>query len=90
MVGHRDRPAFAPRITIEVAGGSAYQGEYHGDELKWDLATEVQRISALFPDIAIQHNWPADRLNALVDTVSTLEQFPDVTQLSSYASAPNR
>ena len=77
VVGHRDRPAFAPRITIEVAGGSTYQGEYHGDELKWDLATEVRRISALFPDMS----WPADRLSALVDTVSLLEKFPDITQL---------
>ena len=77
VVGHRDRPAFAPRITIEVAGGNTYQGEYHGDELKWDLATEVRRISALFPDMS----WPTDRLIALVDTVSLLEKFPDITQL---------
>ena len=84
VVGHKDRPAFAPRITIEVAGGSAYQGEYHGDELKWDLATEVRRISALFPDMS----WPADRLDALVDTVSVLEKFPDIAQLVQLCVRP--
>ena len=84
VVGHKDRPAFAPRITIEVAGGSTYQGEYHGDELEWDLATEVRRISALFPDMS----WPADRLGALVDTVSVLEKFPDITQLVQLCVRP--
>ena len=32
-VGHKDRPAFAPRITIDMAGGNVYRGEYQGNEL---------------------------------------------------------
>ena len=77
VAGHKERPAFAPRITIEVKGGTTYQGEYHGDELKWDLATEVQRISRLFPDMS----WPTERLNALVTTVRGLEEQPDLSEM---------
>ena len=77
VLGHKDRPAFAPRITIDVRGGTSYQGEYEGDELKWDLATEIQRISKLFPDMS----WPTERLEALVDTVSRLEDQPDLSEL---------
>ena len=36
-VGHKDRRAFAPRITIEMAGGTSYLGEYEGTELEWGL-----------------------------------------------------
>ena len=79
VTGHKDRPAFAPRITIEVRGGTTYQGEYQGNELEWDLATEVQRISALFPEM----QWPTDRLDALVSTVSALENQPDVSEMIS-------
>ena len=77
VVGHKGRPAFAPRITIEVRGGTTYEGEYNGNELKWDLATEVQRISRLFPDMS----WPTERLNALVTTVRGLEEQPDLSEM---------
>ena len=77
IVGHKDRPAFAPRITIRMRGGTTYQGEYRGDELEWDLATEVRRISALFQDMA----WPRERLEAMVQTVSGLEELSRVDPL---------
>ena len=77
VAGHKERPAFAPRITIEVKGGTTYEGEYNGNELKWDLATEVQRISRLFPDMS----WPTERLNALVTTVRGLEEQPDLSEM---------
>ena len=69
VVGHRDRLAFAPRITIRMSGGTTYQGEFQGQELEWDLATETQRISALFDDMP----WPSDQLHNVVRTVSQLE-----------------
>ncbi len=77
IIGHQDRPAFAPRITIRMVGGTTYQGEFTGDELKWDLATETQRITALFSDMA----WPRHKLQGIVDTVSNLEQAPNLDLL---------
>ena len=61
-VGHKDRPAFAPRITLEMTGGNVYRGEYHGTELEWGLGTEVERLRPLFPEI----NWPDAKLEAIV------------------------
>ena len=52
-----------------MKGGTTYQGEYQGQELEWDLATETQRISVLFPNMA----WPSDKLNGIVQTVSRFE-----------------
>lgn len=77
IVGHRDRPAFAPRITIHMRGGTVYQGEYRGNELEWDLATETQRINALFDDIP----WPKQKLNDIVAEVSGLEQAAGVNRI---------
>ena len=77
IVGHRDRPAFAPRITIYMSGGTVYQGEYQGNELEWDLATETQRVTALFDDIP----WPKQKLNDIVAEVSGLEHSADVNRL---------
>ncbi|MCH7606222.1 MAG: MmgE/PrpD family protein, partial [Chloroflexi bacterium] len=77
VVGHKDRPAFAPRITIRMHDGTTYQGEYTGNELEWDLATETNRISAIFDDM----NWPRQQLEAIVDTVSRLDEQPRVDEL---------
>ena len=54
VVGHQDRPAFAPRITVAMRGGTEYQGEFQGDELEWNLSTEIRRIRPLYNDMA----WP--------------------------------
>ncbi|HZA24985.1 MAG TPA: hypothetical protein VFA32_20715, partial [Dehalococcoidia bacterium] len=77
VVGHQDRPAFAPRITVRMRGGTTYQGECQGQELEWDFSTETQRISALFGDI----NWPRQKLDGIVQTVSGLEREPRVDPL---------
>ena len=69
VTGHKDRRAFAPRITVHLRGGTTYQGEYRGQELEWDFATETQRISALFGDM----NWPREKLDGLVQTIANLE-----------------
>ncbi len=77
VVGHKDRPSFSPRITVVMQDGARYVDEFHGDELKWDLAAETRRISALFDDIP----WPRQRLDAIVETVASLEEHDSVDQL---------
>ena len=77
VVGHKDRPAFAPRITIRMRGGTTYQGEYKGDELEWGLDTEIQRVRPWFEDMS----WPVEQLEAIVQSVSTLEQQDRVDPL---------
>jgi len=69
VIGHKERPAFAPRITVRMRGGTTYQDQFRGNELEWDLATETRRISALFNDIP----WPREKLDGIVQTVSRLE-----------------
>jgi hypothetical protein len=70
VVGHKDRPPFAPRITVRMRDGTTYQDQLRGDELEWDLATETRRISALFDDMP----WPKEKLEGIVQTVSRLEE----------------
>jgi hypothetical protein len=77
IVGHRNRPAFAPRITIRLRDGTQHDDQFNGDELKWDLATEVRRISALFAELP----WPEDHLQSIVQAVSSLEDQPRVDPL---------
>ena len=69
VVGHRDRRAFAPRITVTLAGGTEYAGEYHGNELEWNLATELRRVRPLFDDMP----WPRDNLESIAQIVTGLE-----------------
>jgi hypothetical protein len=77
IVGHKDRPAFAPRITIHMRGGTVYQGEYQGNELEWDLATETHRVASLFDEIS----WPTQKLNDIVNEVSAIEHSAGVKHL---------
>jgi len=77
VIGHNDRPAFAPRITIRMVGGTTYQGEFEGTELEWDMATETQRITEIFDGIP----WPRYKLQGIVDAVSNLEQAPTLDPL---------
>ncbi len=77
VIGHKDRLAFAPRISIQMVDGTAYQGEYQGNEMEWGLDTEISRISEWFQDM----HWPREQLQAIVETVSTLEDLPQVNPL---------
>ena len=77
VIGHQDRPAFAPRITINMRGGTEYQGEYQGHELEWDLATATARLAPLFPDLP----WPQAKLTALSELVAALDQEPRIDRL---------
>jgi len=77
VIGHKDRPAFAPHIAIQMRDGTTYEGEYNGTELQWGLETEISRISELFSDM----DWPREKLEALVQTVSTLEEQPSIDSM---------
>lgn len=81
-VGHQDRRAFAPRITIEVAGGTAYRGEYQGTELEWGLEEEVNRLRPLFPLI----DWPDARLEDIVLAARRVWSAADVNELLGAAT----
>lgn len=83
VIGHKDRPSFAPRITILMQDGTRYAGEFQGSELKWDLATETRRISALFDEIA----WPRDQLESIVQKVASLEGQTSVYPLIKHCVA---
>ena len=81
-VGHQDRPAFAPRITIETAGDNAYQGEYVGGELAWGLDAEIARLRPLFPEIG----WPDEGLEAVVSAVRGMPEADGVGELLGAAT----
>ena len=81
-VGHKDRRAFAPRITIAMAGGTEYQGEYQGTELEWGLDVEAERLRPLFPQI----RWPGDKLEGVVRAARSVWDAPDVGGLLAAAT----
>ncbi len=81
-VGHQDRRAFAPRITVDMVGGTTYQGEYQGEELEWGFYEEVRRLLPLFPEI----QWPLAKLEGVVDAVRRVWDAPDVGDLVAAAT----
>lgn len=81
-VGHQDRRAFAPRITIEMEGGTAYRGEYEGTELEWGFDTEERRLRPLFSQI----NWPDAKLVEVVSACRRIWDAPDVSGLIGAAT----
>ena len=81
-VGHKDRPAFAPRITVEMTGGNVYRGEYQGAELEWGLGTEIERLRPLFPQI----NWPDAKLEAIVAAVRAIPDAASIGELIAAAT----
>lgn len=81
-VAHKDRRAFAPRITVEMAGGTAYQGEYSGTELEWGFDAEESRLRPLFPQI----DWPDDKLEDTVSACRRIWDAPDIAGLIAAAT----
>ncbi|MCH7842115.1 MAG: MmgE/PrpD family protein [Chloroflexi bacterium] len=77
VTGQKDRANFAPRITVRTRSGQEFHDEFTGNELKWDLATETEKISALFGDLP----WPRAQLDSLVSTVSNLDDEPSIAGL---------
>ena len=83
VLGVWDRTPFAPRVTLQLRDGRRITGEYQGNELEWDLATELKNLTPWFPKI----DWPQAKLNRIVEIVTDLEKEPDVSQLIA-ASIP--
>ena len=77
VIGQQDRLNFAPRITIRTRSGDEFHDELNGNELKWDLATETERISELFGGMS----WPRAQLDSLVSTVANLDGEPSIESL---------
>ena len=84
VVGEKDRASFAPRISVVMRDGTQHQGEFGGDELKWDMATETKRIRELFGGL----NWPIDRLETIVEGVAGLEAQTSVHSLIQSCVGP--
>jgi 2-methylcitrate dehydratase PrpD len=82
IIGHKDRPAFSPKITITMSDGTAYEGEYNGNELKWNLETEINRIQDVFSEM----DWPEEKLTQLVECVQNIEYENDVGTLIGLCS----
>ena len=80
--GHQDRPAFAPKITIRMTDGTEYQGEYGGDELKWNFQTECERLKPLFESM----DWPTSKLDKMIEIVANIESQDSVHELVDQAS----
>ena len=77
VLGVWDRTPFAPRVTLQLRDGRRITGEYQGNELEWDFATELKNLTPWFPKI----DWPQDKLNRIVEIVTDLEKEPDVSRL---------
>src|SRR4029453_9214139 len=77
ILGVWDRQPFAPRITMTMRNGTSVMGQYQGDELEWDLATELKNLRPAFDQI----DWPNERLEGIVDAVCNLESAPDLKAL---------
>ena len=77
VLGVWDRKPFAPRITLRMRNGTAIQGEYQGNELEWGFETELKNLHPVFDRI----DWPTEKLEGIVETVSDIERQPDVRSL---------
>jgi 2-methylcitrate dehydratase PrpD len=77
VLGVWERLPFAPRITLRLRDGRTIAGEYRGDELEWDFETELRNLRPVFDQI----DWPNERLEAIVETVSRIEDLPQIGPL---------
>lgn len=80
--GHKDRLAFAPRITITLFDGTEYKGEYQGTELEWDFKTECDRVQPLFENM----DWPAEKLDKMIEIVRNIELEESVHEMIAQGS----
>ncbi len=77
VMGYHDRPPFSPRIIIRMRDGTTYQDEFRGNELEWDLDTEIRQIRKLFDDLP----WGREKLEGIVQAIRRLEEARDVESL---------
>ena len=83
VVGQQHRKSFAPRITVHMKDGATYQGEFTGEELKWDLETETRRISAILSQLPLPDG-QADELMSAVEHLEELETLGPLIDLTMY------
>ena len=77
ITGRKDLRTFAPRITVRMQNGSSFTEQMTGEELKWDLATEVHRIREVFPSLPVS----TGQLEQLISTIERLEELEQITSL---------
>jgi hypothetical protein len=77
VLGVWDRLPFAPRITLRMSNGETLVGEYRGNELEWDFATEMMNLRPVFDSL----DWPKQKLEGIVEAVTDLESLPNVGEL---------
>jgi 2-methylcitrate dehydratase PrpD len=77
VLGVWDRVPFAPRIRLQMRSGAIIQGEYQGNELEWDFATELKNLRPVFDLI----DWPRNKLEGIVEGVSQLEKADSIKPL---------
>ena len=65
----KDRGTYSPRITIAMKNGDCYESEYTGDELKYDLVKEAERIREVYPFLPV----PANQLDELASCIVGLQ-----------------
>ena len=71
------RPQYGPRITISLEGGRELMHEMTGDEFKWDLATECERIKGVYSALPFDEGKAAK----IVETIANLESLDSVDHL---------
>ena len=65
-----------------MTDGTEYQGEYGGDELKWNFQTECDRLKPLFETM----DWPTSKLDKMIEIVANIESQDSVHELVDQAS----
>jgi hypothetical protein len=60
-----------------MRSGAIIQGEYQGNELEWDFATELKNLRPVFDLI----DWPRNKLEGIVEGVSQLEKADSIKPL---------
>ena len=83
VVGQKHRKSFAPSITVYMADGTTYHGEFSGDELKWDLETEARRIGAVLSELPLPDG-QADELVSAVEHLEDLETLGPLVDRTVY------
>jgi len=84
-LSHTRKP-LASKITVHTKDRKTYSIEGTGDEFKWDLKTERERIVALVPGMAIS----AAQFQELMETVSRLEELDTIDPIINLTLIPTK
>ena len=69
-----NRPQYGPVIIISLENGRKLRTEMTGDEFKWDLQTECDRIQSVYPALPFDH----EQAERIVDAVRNIESLESV------------